>query len=295
MIITNLLTNMIVLTVSGGIPTNTPAFRDYAFQVMFTNAQSLAARWHLDQNQTTSNNVTVFSATPEPAGMTASIVFGNRYVFGASAGGPIGFTDSFYHKDQVSLHPTASLIEATTKVHTVETEIAKWKAVKADIETQRVLAERWAQLPNSLTLRKARRIAESAMRDFGVPMQNMRFRSPKVGRQLKWELTDSFDVTRGGNISYKLDHPISFLLPYYVFEWESERGSCRVHVSGITTNIVRFDFGWNRHPDWRRYGFEGPEQLRLKPPSNYLELLGLSTNTIFVKQVSPGKFMRLEE
>jgi hypothetical protein len=57
MIITNLLTNMVALTLQGAIPTNTPGFQAYATQVMFTNAQALASKWHLDESLVATNRI----------------------------------------------------------------------------------------------------------------------------------------------------------------------------------------------------------------------------------------------
>jgi hypothetical protein len=118
----------------------------------------------------------------------------------------------------------------------------------------------WLQQTNALTLEEAQTIAESAMHAYGVPTDELGFLQPKVKDQLK-----------------SAGRP----LPYYKFEWESEKGHCKVHVSGTTTNIVRFEL-------------EGAEQLGLKPPPNYLELLGLPRNAVFVKRIAPGTY-KLDE
>jgi hypothetical protein len=64
MIVTNLLTNMVVLTLEGAIPRNTPAFQDHVFHTMFTNAQVVASRWHLDRSLIATDKITYFKATP---------------------------------------------------------------------------------------------------------------------------------------------------------------------------------------------------------------------------------------
>ena len=233
MIITNLLTNMVVLTWLGAIPTNTPALKEYAFQVMFTNAQSLGMRWHLDQSLITSNHATLTSVRAHPQQLYASIEFGDRYGFGTSKSGIIIFADTGFGEGMM-------LAMAQPRI-----------ASRYGGE----LKARF-QAANALTLEQAQEMAESAMRAYGVTKDALGFLQPKVKEQLK-----------------SAGRPLA----YYKFEWESDKGHCKVDVSGITTNIVRFEL-------------EGPEQLRLKPPPNYLELLGLPKNTVFVKQIAPGTY-----
>ena len=234
MIITNLLTNMVVLTWLGAIPANTPALKEYAFQVMLTNAQSLGTCWHLDQRLITSNQVTRFSVRAHPRQIYTEIEFGDRYEFATSKSGMILFFDNGF----------------------VEGKMLGMMGEAAFANRYGGSAKPWLPPTNSLTLDRAQETAQSAMHCYGVPTDEMGFLEPTKKEQLK-----------------SADRP----LPYYKFEWESEKGHCKVHVSGITTNIVQFEL-------------EGAEQLRLKPPPNYLELLGLPPDTVFVRRVSPGRF-----
>jgi len=230
---------MIVLALYGNyIPTNTPAIQQYAFQVMFTNAQALGASWHLDQTVITSNNITRFDARAHPRQIYANIQFGERYLFGTSKAGYVFFSDSNFGETSMPVTMDPAFVNRYGSA-----------------------SKSWTQTTNSLSLEDAQKVAESAMHAYGVPAAELGFLQPKLKEQLK-----SGDK----------------LLPYYKFEWETEKGRCKVHVSGLITNIVQFEF-------------EGSEPLRLKPPSNYLDLLGLSTNTIFVKQISSGKYMRYAE
>jgi hypothetical protein len=234
--ITNLLTNMIVLALHGDfIPNNTPAFEQYAFQVMYTNAQSLGARWRLDQSLITSNNITRFDAKAHPRQIYTEMEFGGRYLFRTTKAGFLFFADERF---------------------CLGSDFAMW--------TNQALADRYGgelkqqfSTSSTLSIKAARKIAESAMIAHGGPAAELRSSKPTHEEQLKL----------GGD-----------LLPYYKFEWQTEKGRCKVHISGITTNIVHFEF-------------EGPKSLRLKPPPNYLYLLGLSTNSIFVRQVAPGEYM----
>src|SRR5580698_1619943 len=103
MTITNLLTNMVALAlhfpaVSLDIPTNTPAFKDYAFQVMLTNAETLAAKFNLDTNLVVSNKVTEFYAVPTVFGIRGGITFAGRYGFGYKFGRWTSFSDNIDDK-----------------------------------------------------------------------------------------------------------------------------------------------------------------------------------------------------
>ena len=229
---------MIVLTFLGGIPTNTPALKEYAFQVMLTNAQSLGTCWHLDNRLITSNQVTLFSVRAHPRQINTEIEFGDRYEFATSKSGMILFLDNGFGE---------ALMLAKVRQHLFANRYGGSE-------------KPWLPPTNSLTLDRAQEIAESAMHCYGVPTEELGFLQPKVKEQLK-----------------SADRP----LPYYKFEWESEKGHCKVHVSGTTTNIVRFEL-------------EGAEQLGLKPPPNYLELLGLPRNAVFVKRIAPGTY-KLDE
>src|SRR5437764_15490336 len=97
-IITNLLTNMVVL-LQATIPTNTPAFQEYVRNKLFAQAQELTVKWHLDQQAISTNNITEFTAKPYPGGPTARMVLNNRYVFGVFRGGSVGFSDSRFCKE----------------------------------------------------------------------------------------------------------------------------------------------------------------------------------------------------
>ena len=82
MIFTNLLTNMVVLTLHNTIPTNTPAFQEYAFREMFSQASNMIVSWNLDlPRPITTNMVTDFHAAADSLGPEGIIVFSNRFVF----------------------------------------------------------------------------------------------------------------------------------------------------------------------------------------------------------------------
>ena len=58
------------------------------------------------------------------------------------------------------------------------------------------------------------------------------------------------------------------LLPYYTFDWQTDKGQCTVEVSAISSNIAMFYF-------------EG-ECPQLEFSTNSFQLLGFTTNTVFV-------------
>jgi hypothetical protein len=278
MIFTNLLSNMIVLTFSGAIPTNTPALDEYAFKVIFTNAQTLAYRWHLDKNPMASDRVTHFRATPYPEGIDGGIVFDGRYSFGTFRGFPLQFRDNAYYKDSVF-----SITARTTMMTENEEDNAKgyenWRReVEVDLERHRGVVEQWRANTNAMPLKEAQKIAESAMKAYGVQMRQMSFRSPNIREQLRWSEGRRAYESNGWIIA-ETDKPLPYLpLPYYVFGWKTVQEHCTVHVSGITSNVVFFDFARETTNPLN------PDRLELKRPPNYLELLGLPSDTIFVKR-----------
>src|SRR5260370_29290327 len=207
MIITNLLTNMIVLTLQGAVPTNTAAFQDYVFRVIFQRADELASKWHLDRSLITSNKVTHFEATPGPGSYLVGIEFGNRYIFGASDLGFVGFNDESYSERLVFY---------------ASHNATNWqKAAEEDLARDRALVEKWRQAANRLTLQKAQQVAESAMRSYGVPMEEMKFKRPREREQLKWteDWTHSIVTNAEGEcvVPRRVEHPASYGLPYYKF------------------------------------------------------------------------------
>ena len=101
MIITNLFTNMIVLGLSGEIPTNTPAFQAYVRSAMFSNAQSVASQWRLDPELMVTNRITQFSAGPYPERYSAAMEFSGRYSFLADEFGSFQFSDQAYSQRSV--------------------------------------------------------------------------------------------------------------------------------------------------------------------------------------------------
>jgi len=281
---------MVVLTLHGAIPTNTPAFQSYALQVMFTNAQVLASKWHLDENLIATNRITRFDATPYPEGFTASIIFEDRYIFGTERSGCLGFTDKTYYQAWAFSFTAHAGMQSTNDDDNANAYEAWWKANEADLKRHKAVAQQWSRATNHLTLRKARQLAESAMVSVGVPMKKMGFKRPTVGKQWNWAddytraIRSSSDppITKRGTVyvvpltggrmavAYPSDHPTNYILPYYEFRWEAPKGVCNVDVSGITSNIVHFSF-YGPHSD-------------LPKPTNQLDLLGLPSSTVFVKR-----------
>ena len=291
MIITNLLMNMVVLTLQGAIPTNTPAFQAYAVQVMFTNAQALASKWHLEENLVATNKITEREVTPYPGGrFSAMLVFDDRYIFGTQEGGSIGFTDKAYYQGWVFSESASSKMTATSEAGNASAYEAWLKINEEDIARHRVVAQQWSRATNQLTLRTAQQLAESAMVSVGVPVKTIGFKKPAEKKQWNWaddytrEIRSNLDGIISGSgtvysvpltggrmsVAYPSKHPSNYLLPYYEFRWDSLQAACHVDVFGVTSNIVHFNF-------------LGP-CLSLPTPTNYLSLLGLPDNTVFVKR-----------
>lgn len=87
MMLTNLFSHLVVLGLAGEIPTNTPAFQDFAQRRLLAEAQKAALAWRLDRALIQTNKITYFNAPPFPEGPTTEIVFESRYCFRTWRGG----------------------------------------------------------------------------------------------------------------------------------------------------------------------------------------------------------------
>jgi hypothetical protein len=153
---------MVVLT-RFALPTNTPVFQEYAYGAMFTNAQAVAVKWHLDQGLIATNNVTAFIAKAYPAGFSGTMIFGGRYRFG-------------FHKSQMSHYS-----DLTYDPHNFNTD---------NVQTNDALLEKWMRMTNTLTLKKAQEIAEAAIQSLGIPMRKLGFKKPTRKGQYTYEWKD---------------------------------------------------------------------------------------------------------
>ncbi len=223
MIITNLLSNMVLVSGLNVIQANTETFQDYAYHAMFTNAQAVVAAWHLDPIILATNNITYFKASPTIPGIKGGMKFGNRYVFGYEFGRFSSFTD--FQNDRAVAHTQ-------------------------NVETNAAIFEQWMHATNLFTMQSATKLAADSMKVINVPGD---FSHPKKAQQLKYEWKDGK----------------TYLLPYYGFDW-SDKEVHRMEISGIIGKVVY-------------YSAVGAS-LRLNPPTNYYDLLGLPKDPVFVRR-----------
>jgi hypothetical protein len=163
MIITNLLANMVAVGSLYTIQTNTPAFQEYAFHVMLTNAQAVAKAWYLDNSLMTTNQITSFQAFPTPYGVRGSINFCKRYSFNSY----LGWFNRF--------------IDISNNCMIFETD---------NVETNDAILEQWMRATNHLTMKRAQQIAISSMRSIGIPLNKLGFNKPTNSRQRKYQWKD---------------------------------------------------------------------------------------------------------
>jgi hypothetical protein len=164
MIITNLLANMVVLTLHSTIPTNTPVFQEYAFREMFGQSSNMIVSWNLDLPcPITTNMVTDFHAAADSLGPQGLIVFSNRFYFSWLYSGVPTFSDKNY-------------------------DIAR--ALTPDVETNDAVLEEWMHATNLLTMETAQHVAESAMKSIGLPLDKLGFKRPTQAHQRKYEWKD---------------------------------------------------------------------------------------------------------
>ncbi len=147
MILTNLMTYMVVLTLSGDIPTNTPAFQAATLQTMTTNAQFFADKLGLVGSRFTTNAAKP-DLIPQPVGFKGSVAFDSRYVFRALNGRFNGFGDKLYWNRRFQT---------------------------SNVTTNQGVLEEWAAATNRLTMTSAREIAVHAMDSLGLIPQKTGF------------------------------------------------------------------------------------------------------------------------
>ena len=212
MLITNLLTNM-VLVMAGHTVTNTPAFQEYAFHTMFTNAQTVAANWHLDQSLITTNKVTYCVGAAWPSGMGGIVIFDNRYGFEYQKGVFSGFGDKqFDVNDTLNLEPLSHHLKDRVSF---SARISKGRDV---------LINKWLEATNLFSLEKAKSVANEALLSIGIPPGTI--------------------TLSGHQESYIFMDESTQLIPYYTFNWQTTNGYDRVKidVSGITGTVAAFQY-----------------------------------------------------
>jgi len=199
MIITNLLTNMVVVGMTGYFPTNysaMPVYREYAFHAMFQQASNLVVNWNLDlPRPITTNMVTTFSTTPFVEGPNGFLIFSNRFLFSWDQGGFEQFHDEPYVEE---------------------------RAETMDVVVNNTVYEQWMRATNLLTMEKARVIAESVMQSVGVPIGKGKFKKPDHMTQMTY--TEKEHPMPFYRFRWKTDHHL-----FCNYE---------VQVSGITSNVI---------------------------------------------------------
>jgi len=160
MIISDLLTNMVAVSIIGLFPnsySSNQIFRDFTFNKGFPETTNIARLWHLDLPQSlTTNAVTDFNARPCVEGANITIEFSNRFEFGWSR----GQFSTFYDKD-----------------FRVQTMLTPW------VETNKMVFDRWMRASNRLDLKSARTIAESGLQSIGINLKARGFQKPTKAEQ----------------------------------------------------------------------------------------------------------------
>jgi hypothetical protein len=107
--------------------------------------------------------------------------------------------------------------------------------------------------PDLLTLETAVALARDKLKKIGIDENEHGLGKPVKSWQWKYDWDGVF-------------HP----LPLYEVHWRSDEGVVRMQISGVTSNVARF-FQITRAPS-----------LRVPRPPNYLEMLGLPEDTVFL-------------
>lgn len=157
----NLATNMI-LVIGGIIPTNTPAFQSYAFEMMASNSQFVAASWR-ETSQLPTNRITFFRATPTPWGPSGAVIFDGRFGFRYSGGRLAGFSDGTNDTDFLMTGNQKEINEGL---------------------------KHWLNTKDLLTRQRASNIAVKALQCLGISPQAINGGKPPLVEQLPYEWGD---------------------------------------------------------------------------------------------------------
>jgi hypothetical protein len=149
----------IILQPDDVIPTNTPAFMEYALDTVLAKANLVARAWELEiPMPIQSNHVTWQFLRPKPEGASAGVQIHNRYGFGMQSGSFYTFKDLDY-----------------------------WISPSYDEEK----LDRLPGMTNLLTLESAKALARLRLRQLGLDDEKLGLGEPVMARQ--W-LYDSNDV-----------------------------------------------------------------------------------------------------
>ncbi|PWU15724.1 MAG: hypothetical protein C5B50_14935 [Verrucomicrobia bacterium] len=295
-LITHLLANMLVLNPDGTLTNVAPAFQQYAYHLAFTNAQSVASSWGLDQNLISTSSVTSFHVTASPDEFHASIIFADRYAFQLHADAVLlsymEFEDERYDFEWLHKGDQYSPYGWFGPSGTQESAERNFDLHSGRPHTQ----YEPSRLPR---LRSARRLAQAALA--ALPKMSRKTFHINRGAERAWRFAfatgDAQTNTYANVIRIRLrqstgylekidpshshgqgDRPGFSVLPFYDFGWAGDRkerlGGCFLHISGVTGAVAYFNFVFLDPDFWM--------------PKNYLQLLGIPANSLFVQPV-PGR------
>jgi hypothetical protein len=112
-------------------------------------------------------------------------------------------------------------------------------------------AEALLKMTNHLTLETAKRLALDSILAIGIDPERLRLGEPEKEHQWMYDWDGEM-----------------MPLPLYTIRWNSDSGIVEVQVSGVTSNVASL--------------FQITPALRVHPPTNYLEMLGLPKDATFI-------------
>lgn len=277
MTITNLLANMLVVGLHGGafssdIPTNTPAFQSFASDCMLTNSKMIATALAWDTNVVDRKDVTDSFAIPNTYGMRGSITFGKRYTFSYSKGALAGCSDQAYSE--------LTIFGADQKQH--EKMLKEWLSQSDLLNETSAKAVALSELsslginPNAMQFNKLTEKQETALVDGET--RNLPFYT--FTWQIPWsrEETESYTSVQGSNHLAESTHQGKLV----AHPKKTGYNSFKMIVSGLSKKVVLIE--------------NNTSYFKLSSPTNFLSLLNLPPDTVFVKAKpeDPGKTKEYE-
>lgn len=113
-----------------------------------------------------------------------------------------------------------------------------------------------AQMTNHLTLDSALQVARHALHQVGIDEKELGLGEPAKLKQWQYD-----------------SNGVMYPLPLYAVRWETKEGVVDMEISGVTSNVARF------------FQMTRAKSMRVPMPTNYLEMLGLPRDTVFVREM----------
>ena len=244
----------------GYVPTNTLAFREYALDLMLTQANVASKAFRLDlPKPLTTDHASGAGAVPKISGIKGAIAFSNRFSFSFEDGKLAGYCDRLYWSASWThdLRPALATSVSTNGEmrSTLTIEEAYQRGFEGQAERNRVYHQKMmglTQLTNQLTKAEALRIGQEALHKLGFTEKQLQLREQPEVNQFTYS-------PEGQNVTYPL--------PLFHVGWQHRDREnfqpVRMEISGVTKTVVD-------------YFNVAADSIIVSVPTNYYQMLGVA-------------------